>query len=101
VETRRRAGDTVANGSEYEAAGRRNGNVVLQSPDRHGKPLPALSGGAHIVVDGLEPFTFKPRTASPSSLVSDKFPREQVIAAGPEPIRWREIRKTLRLDHAG
>jgi hypothetical protein len=54
-------GDTVANGSEYAAAGRCNGNVATQSPDRHGKPTAArFHGGAHIAVGGIEPFVLKP-----------------------------------------
>ena len=55
------AGDTVANGSQDEAPGRRNGNVVLQAPDRHGKPAAArFQGGAHIAVGNIEPFVFNP-----------------------------------------
>jgi hypothetical protein len=53
--------DTIANGSEYAAAGRRIGNLGLQVPDRHGRPAAArFQAGAYVVVDCLDPFVFKP-----------------------------------------
>ena len=61
-------GDTVANGSEYEAPVSRHGNVTLQSPDRHGKPAAArFQGGAQIVVGEHRAVHLQARSrASPS-----------------------------------
>ena len=53
--------DVISNGSEYEVAGRRIGNLGLQVPNRHGQPAAArVQGGAYVSVDNIKPFDFKP-----------------------------------------
>jgi len=78
-------GDTVANGSEYDAPGTRHGNVTLRSLDRHGKPAAArFQGGAQIVVGNIEPFTFRPdQSFTLQSWFQTSSQENQVIAARP------------------
>ena len=78
-------GDTVANSSEYEAAGRRNGQVVLRSPNRRGQPAAArFQGGAHVAVGNLEPFMFKPtENFTLQAWFQTTSQQNQVIAARP------------------
>ena len=79
------AGDTVANSSQYEAPSRCNGNVVLQSPDRQGKPAAArFQGGAHIAVGSLEPFVFdRSQSFTIQAWCQTLSQENQVIAARP------------------
>ena len=78
-------GDAIANGSENEAAGRRNGNVTMQSADRNGQPAAArFQGGAHVTVDNREPFVFKPgESFTVQSWFQTSSQENQVIAARP------------------
>jgi hypothetical protein len=78
-------GNSAANGTEYEAAGTLQGNVTLQSPDRHGKPAAArFQSGAQIVVDNTEPFTLKPNESfTIQSWFLTSSQENQVIAARP------------------
>ena len=77
--------DMVANGSENEAAGRRNGNVTMQSADRNGQPAAArFQGGAHVTVDNREPFVFAPgESFTIQSWFQTSSQENQVIAARP------------------
>jgi hypothetical protein len=79
------AGNTVANGSPYEATGQLQGNVSLQSPDRQGRPAAALfQNGAQIVVDQIEPFMFDTDESLTIQAWFNTVSREnQVIAARP------------------
>ena len=97
-------GDTVANGSEYEAPGTRHGNVTLRALDRHGKPAAArFQGGAQIRRRQHRAVHLQARSElHHPSLVSD------LIAGKPGHRRaarrlfaGREGGKALRLDHAG
>jgi hypothetical protein len=78
-------GEAVANGSEYEAAGTRHGNVALRAPDRHGKPAAArFQGGAQIVVGNIEPFTFqRDQSFTVQAWFQTSSQENQVIAARP------------------
>jgi hypothetical protein len=75
--------DVIANGSEYEAAGRRIGNLGLQVPNRHGQPAAArFQGGAYVSVDNIQPFVFKPTESLTLQAWFQTGSREnQVIAA--------------------
>ena len=79
------SGNTVANGSEYEAAGTPHGNVTLQALDRHGQPAAArFQSGAQIVVGNIEPFTFGPAESfTIQAWFHTSSPENQVIAARP------------------
>jgi hypothetical protein len=76
-------GDTVADGSEYAAAGRTVGKVEFQSPDRHEKPGAArVQGGAHIAVGNVEPFAFEPTESfTIQAWFQTGSPENQVIVA--------------------
>jgi len=75
----------VANGSEYEAAGTRHGNVTLRATDRDGKPAAArFQGGAQIVVGNIEPFTFqRDQSFTVQAWFQTSSQENQVIAARP------------------
>jgi hypothetical protein len=77
--------DVIADSSEYVAHGRRVGNLGLQSPDRHGQPAAArFQDGAHVVVDSLDPFTFKPgESFTVQAWFQTSALGNQVIAARP------------------
>ena len=79
------AGDTVTNGSQYEAPSRCNGQVVLQSPDRQGQPAAArFQGGSHIAVGSLEPFVFdRSQSFTIQAWCQTLSQENQVIAARP------------------
>ena len=78
-------GNTVANGSPYEADGTLYGNVVWRAVDRHGQPAAArFQTGAQIVVDNVEPFTFEPdESFTIQSWFQTSSQENQVIAARP------------------
>ena len=78
-------GNTVANGSPYEADGTLYGNVILRAVDRHGQPAAArFQTGAQIVVDNVEPFTFEPdESFTIQSWFQTSSQENQVIAARP------------------
>jgi hypothetical protein len=78
-------GDTLADSSESAAAGRRAGNVVLQVPDRHGKPVAArFQGGAHVAVGNTELFVFGPtQSFTIQAWFRTASLENQVIAARP------------------
>ena len=78
-------GDTIANGSEYDAPGTRSGNVRMRCPDRRGKPAAArFQGGAQIVVRNTEPFTFQPNeSVTIQAWFQTSSLENQVIAARP------------------
>ncbi len=78
-------GNTVANGSPYEAAGTPYGNVILRALDRHGQPAAArFQTGAQIVVDNIEPFTFEPdESFTIQAWFQTSSQENQVIAARP------------------
>jgi len=79
------SGDTVANGSQYEAGGTPQGNVTRQAFDRHGKPAAArFHGGAQVVVGNIEPFFFEPdESFTIQSWFQTLSQENQVIAARP------------------